>query len=408
LDVYLPGVVPPAPEIRVIRRDANAIKLSANSSYDGNISNVFALAVSPGNDTCSASRAAITGKVSVLSGASKCSWAFFSPTVEVSVSGLATATPYTFSLKVRNSGGETPWADTAATVWWDAIDTKIQTDFTSITSTGSLLVAVGTGGVIATSPDGVAWTPRNSGVSANLAEVAWLGSRFVIVGMAGTILTSADGISWQPMTSAITTDLHSIAGEEGGFVVSGSGGASYLFSSGDNPIALTGLPVAQRALAWTGRRFVSAGDGFSVYTLDSGATAWVNRPNSGPSNMRVSDLEWTGQKLLMIGTAERVLSTHPFISTVDSWIGTSDGKDFVESASGWSLTRLAAPGLARVASSPGRLLVVGGGGSFLSANDGSWRSNDQVSGAKAVAWSGSRFVAVGEGGKVYLLHPQTP
>jgi hypothetical protein len=53
-----------------------------------------------------------------------------------------------------------------------------------------LFVAVGDGGTILTSPDGVSWTQRTSGTSNQLNGVAYGNGLFVAVGWDGTILTS--------------------------------------------------------------------------------------------------------------------------------------------------------------------------------------------------------------------------
>ncbi|MHB8523206.1 MAG: cell wall-binding protein, partial [Limisphaerales bacterium] len=55
-------------------------------------------------------------------------------------------------------------------------------------------VAVGDAGTIVTSPNGVAWTSRNSGTTNWLGSVAYGNGRFVAVGNA--TLTSPDGIGW--------------------------------------------------------------------------------------------------------------------------------------------------------------------------------------------------------------------
>ena len=70
---------------------------------------------------------------------------------------------------------------------------------------GSQFVTVGNGGVILTSPDGVAWTSRASGSTRRLNGVSWDGSRFLVAGDAATVLSSPDGVSW--------TTLHSGADE---------------------------------------------------------------------------------------------------------------------------------------------------------------------------------------------------
>ncbi len=67
---------------------------------------------------------------------------------------------------------------------------------------GSLYVAVGNGGIILTSSDGVTWYPRNSGTTASLLAVVWDGAEWVVVGTlpdagsSGITLTSPNGINW--------------------------------------------------------------------------------------------------------------------------------------------------------------------------------------------------------------------
>jgi hypothetical protein len=51
-------------------------------------------------------------------------------------------------------------------------------------------VAVGSGGTILTSPDGVKWTRRTSGTNNLLYGVTYGNGLFVAVGDRGTILTS--------------------------------------------------------------------------------------------------------------------------------------------------------------------------------------------------------------------------
>lgn len=53
---------------------------------------------------------------------------------------------------------------------------------------GNLFVAVGDGGAIVTSPDGVTWTRRDSGTPSNLTGVTYGDGAFVAVGSSGTII----------------------------------------------------------------------------------------------------------------------------------------------------------------------------------------------------------------------------
>ena len=70
--------------------------------------------------------------------------------------------------------------------------------------------------------------------ASNLASVAH-GTQFIAVGAGGTIYTSIDGVSWQPAASGVSQDLHAVV-----FTVltGGSVGVGYL-SVGDNGMNLT-------------------------------------------------------------------------------------------------------------------------------------------------------------------------
>ena len=72
-------------------------------------------------------------------------------------------------------------------------------------------VAVGAGGTILTSSDGISWTSRTSGTSQPLTGISYGGSTFVAVGASGTILTSSDGTSWTSRTSGTSQALSGVS-----------------------------------------------------------------------------------------------------------------------------------------------------------------------------------------------------
>ncbi len=88
---------------------------------------------------------------------------------------------------------------------------------------GGMWVAVGDGGTILTSTNGITWTSRASGVSQNLWGVAY-GGMWVAVGDGGTILTSPDGITWTSRASGVSQNLYGFAYGGGMWVAVGSSG----------------------------------------------------------------------------------------------------------------------------------------------------------------------------------------
>jgi hypothetical protein len=115
----------------------------------------------------------------------------------------------------------------------------------SVMWTGDQLVAVGDGGAILASPDGLDWSAGNSGSAIPLSSVAWMGSRGVAVGTGyaydaggkmeyghGDILTSADGRDWMAGNSGAASPLLSVTWAGTRFVAVGLNGAVGTSSDG--------------------------------------------------------------------------------------------------------------------------------------------------------------------------------
>jgi hypothetical protein len=81
-------------------------------------------------------------------------------------------------------------------------------------------VAVGDGGVIATSEDGLVWSQRSGQVNGNgsLRAITFGGGMYVAVGDWGTILTSPDGLRWTQRDSGTGTILWDVVYGAGRFV----------------------------------------------------------------------------------------------------------------------------------------------------------------------------------------------
>lgn len=73
-----------------------------------------------------------------------------------------------------------------------------------------LFVAVGNTGRILTSPDGITWTLRTTGVTESLRQVMELDGLLVVIGHSGgvsVVLVSLDGIAWEPRPVPSGLDL---------------------------------------------------------------------------------------------------------------------------------------------------------------------------------------------------------
>jgi hypothetical protein len=101
----------------------------------------------------------------------------------------------------------------------------------AVTYGNNTFVAVGSGGTILTSPDGVTWTARTSGTYNPLSSVTYGNGTFVAVGGSpyysgsGTILTSPDGANWTAQTSSTSIPLYGVTYGNNTFVAVGDRGA---------------------------------------------------------------------------------------------------------------------------------------------------------------------------------------
>jgi hypothetical protein len=93
-------------------------------------------------------------------------------------------------------------------------------------------VAVGAGGVIHTSPDGVSWDDGRRPVTGNLYNVIFVNGQFFAVGGNGAIVTSADGYSWTNEVSGTTNTLYAIAYGNGQYVACGQDGTLAISTTG--------------------------------------------------------------------------------------------------------------------------------------------------------------------------------
>ncbi|MEM9237177.1 MAG: PKD domain-containing protein, partial [Verrucomicrobiota bacterium] len=85
-------------------------------------------------------------------------------------------------------------------------------------------------GAIYTSPDGSAWTRRHF-LAEELRDVAYGGGLYVAVGDGGTIWSSTDGLAWSPESSGTAIDLDGVSYGNGGFVAVGA-------DSGGGPVVV--------------------------------------------------------------------------------------------------------------------------------------------------------------------------
>jgi len=144
-----------------------------------------------------------------------------------------------------------------------------------VTYANGLYVAVGKRGLILTSPDGLTWTERASGVNQYIEHVIWANNRFVAVGEAGLMTTSTNGINWTALPPPTLGDLEDVTYGNGMFVAVGGyfgvGGAIATVLTSTNGIVWQDQPSV--AFFGVRARGVTFGNGKFVLVGNDGLTA---------------------------------------------------------------------------------------------------------------------------------------
>jgi len=217
----------------------------------------------------------------------------------------------------------------------------------------NLFVAVGDGGSLYTSPDGVSWTIKNSSTVRNLSGVASDGNQFVAVGGNGTILFSSDGAEWT-VESGAWASLNDVA--------------------------------------WNGTYFVTVGDNGTIFTSPDGKT-WTEQTSNfpGPSG-RLSRIKWLDSQFVAVGISYSagagVILTSPDGIT---WTSQSCGTTEIEDVA-WNNGSI--------------FLATAGSNNICTSSDGvTWTAETTTNyvntTSSALAWDGSQFILAGQNSQVY-------
>lgn len=145
-----------------------------------------------------------------------------------------------------------------------------------------IVVVVG-GSVISTSSDGATFTEQPALPSTTLSRARWTGASFVAVGAAGALLTSPDGLAWTARDSGTTDDVLDVAGSSTRAVIATAGGLRWSNDLATWHAAASPPPALLTRLVWTGSRFVGSGAGTIATSLDG--DAWTVETTSAPANV---------------------------------------------------------------------------------------------------------------------------
>jgi hypothetical protein len=299
----------------------------------------------------------------------------------------------TFEVKVNDTG--TRWSVQSLPV-----PSGSMVRLNGVVHSGSQYVAVGEG--IFTSPDGVTWTERPTGLSQALNAVTWTGSRFVAVGNGGTVLTSTDGASWalQSVPAALEPVLKGVAASGSMYVAVGtqwsnatSTYAELILTSADGVTwnkAAQSYSMALYDVVWSGSKFVAAGtelggtNALAAVLVSPDGVTWTKHLVGALST--VEEIAWSGSQFLATGNAGAVLSADG-ITWTQVGMGSVGG-----GAIGWS----------------GQRFLVCSTVYCHSSMDGvRWDTTVQLPGigphVNGLAWGGTKWVAVGQASNAPLV-----
>jgi photosystem II stability/assembly factor-like uncharacterized protein len=171
-----------------------------------------------------------------------------------------------------------------------------------VTYSGTTFVAVGTGGVVRRSTDGLTWTSPNSGTTSQLnAVAARTTSSMLMVGLSGIAFTSQDsGSTWTSQSSGTSNTLRSIAWGANTYVVVGDSGQIRTTPDGFTwTFRSSGTSVSNNftRVKFVNNVFIAVGDSGLVRTSTDGIT-WVTR--SVGTTQRIEDVAYGNGRYLLL------------------------------------------------------------------------------------------------------------
>jgi hypothetical protein len=305
------------------------------------------------------------------------------------------------------------WAADPLDTWTLVSPLPTAHDLYGITSANGRIVAVGAGGTIAASKDGITWTAQqwdetNSsragyyfrGVTCGGGEFAIVGKQsFLPVGSvpeiwSTAVLSSSDGTNWVAEITGMTNFLNGVTWGNGQFVAVGDQGT--ILTSADAitwNAAASPTRDALNAVVWQNGLFVAVGAGGTIVSSSDGQS-WSPQA-SGITNWYGGGLQTIayGNDQFVAGGIVYDSSDHPTTAICTS----PDGLNWTlrNAGTSWTLTGLAYGN--------GRFVGVGMEGIVLTSTNGvDWTSAGYVPcrGFEGLAWVGNQFVAVGAAGTI--------
>jgi hypothetical protein len=236
--------------------------------------------------------------------------------------------------------------------------------FVDVSYGANLFVAVGSAGVIYSSPDAITWTSRTPPNTPNYTDIAYANGRFIAVGGATgsgpyPVAYSDDGITWSLPATPFSTSRQGISYGNGLWIAVASNAVSISSDNGLNWTTTTPVPelVVIFGLSFGNGIFCATGASGNIATTANGTTwSTVSIPLSGT----IVDIVFGNQTFVALDSEGRIFTSTDTLtwtqqrdSDGDTWrtitfgngrfvafAGTSGGDNVIYSISGTQWIRL--------------------------------------------------------------------
>ena len=304
------------------------------------------------------------------------------------IAGLTNGTTYYFTINGRTHGGPggpgTPLVSATPRLAgsdWAAGVPIAPTDIRSV-AYGTQFVAVGAGGKMFSSSDGIAWTAQSFVASGELSRIRYGAGIYVALGAGALILTSSDTATWNVQTTDTTSDLHDLTTDSiGTYVAVGANGVIVVSSGGGSwSRASSGTGSNLYSVMYAGGRYVAVGAG-GIAVTSTDAVNWTSVPSQSTRDLRSITYDFALGRFVAVGAAGTVVtSTDGLTWTLQAPLS---AKDLNEVLVGSQVVAVGADGVI-----------------FISADGLSWQAaaSGTSSTLNAVAYGNSGYVAVGAAG----------
>jgi len=253
----------------------------------------------------------------------------------------------------------------------------------------SIFVAVGDGGNICYSGDGVDWSDAVSPVTENLYGITWAEERFVAVGNFGTVVTSKDGKNWTGGVVTGSVPLYCVACGEGTCVAAGQWMSLHVqvrtsndgSSWNDHSISIS-PGHSMRGIAYGNGRFYMAGDNFSGWYSDDFGITWTASNQIGSNYWGVV---YANNKFTVVGAGGMIRESPSALT--GSWVNANTGTSPAQ--------------ILAITHGNGRYVIVGSAGDSAWSSDGTvWNlvNTGTANTLNAVIYGNGRYVAAGDAG----------